>query len=669
MRLLLLCCLLFSAPVIFGWTTGNSSGLNAQPERIGKDFALFFPVGNYQHAGYPPLNGPIRDAERIATELRNHFGFKTEILVDGTEREIKDKLNEYARKFAEGTFPEDGQLLVFFSGHGVIDANVGYFLPADADPGQVEETGISYHVWRNKIDLMNCRHILVAIDACFGNMFLDTDSRGAIAGRGNETTSAEKFLHNHATKTSRVFFSSDSKLETTPDNSNFAYNFWRGLQNFRRPEGYFTSSQLFANYMEDIQPAPNATYFESNDPSSSFLFFHDEVSAGEPVKRETENEAWAAAQQRGDCEGYRRFIGKFPDGALAILAKKELEPCIEQEQRQADWRDAARLDNCEGYEAFMEKHPDTEYAKAAKAAWSALDCSPKAIPGKMTFVSYGDFSMGDEVVKPEYGALHVHPVKVSTFFISATELTNREYAAFLNANGNQVQGGATWYKLDGQYAGIEKYGNEFRVVEGMENHPVVNVTWYGAVAYCNWWSKKKNLKPFYNIAGSNVTADWSATGYRLPTEAEWEFAARSGGVQEEWAGTSSEEELVTFSNFMGSSDGHRRLAPIGSFQANKLGLADMSGNVAEWCWDWYDEEYYKSSPTQNPRGPANGTNRVIRGGSWNHAKAFCRTTQRYSLRPASTTSLIGFRLAQNKANLRDLRPDKFGGAGKANGGD
>ncbi len=668
MRLLILAYLFFALPGLSIFLACDSGGLHAQPDRTGKDYALFFPVNNYQHAGYTPLENPIKDAERIATILRTRFGFATEILADGTEREIKDKLNDYTRKFADGTLPADGQLLIFFSGHGVIDANLGYFMPADGDPLQVDETGISYYVWQNKIDLINCHHILVAIDACFANMFLDTGTRGAIAGRGGEMSANEKFLENHAAKISRVFFSSDSKLETTPDNSKFAYSFLNGLQEFWRPEGYFTSSQLFTNYMENIEPAPNASYFGRDDPSSSFLFFHDEVNNGEPVARQTPEEAWETAQQRDDCEGYRRFLGRYPDGALAILAREKLKPCELQEQLEADWRDAARVNTCESYEAFMAQYPGSDYSAAAKIAWEEIDCSPKAIPGKMTFISYGKFKMGEEVVKPEYGALHVHEVSLSTFFLSATELTNREYVAYLNANGNQTQGGASWYQLDGQYAGIEKYGSVFRVTEGLEDHPVVNVTWYGAVSYCNWLSKKKGLKPFYTISGSTVTADWTSVGYRLPTEAEWEFAARSGGVQEEWAGTSSEEELLAFSNFMGSSDGFRRLAPIASFQANKLGLADMSGNVAEWCWDWYDENYYKSSPEKSPQGPANGTARTVRGGSWNHAKSFCRTTQRYSSKPSTATALIGFRLAQSKGNLRDLRPEMQGGR-RTNGGD
>ena len=171
------------------------SGLRAQPDREGKDFALFFPVNEYQNAAFVPLDNPIDDAEDIAATLREEFGFETEIVKNGTVRQIKNKLREYVQKYEDGILPSDGQLLIFFSGHGVIDANVGYFLPADADPQTIDDTGISYHTWRNKIDEMNCQHILVAIDACFSSMFLDTGVRGAVNGREGESKAKDyKFL-------------------------------------------------------------------------------------------------------------------------------------------------------------------------------------------------------------------------------------------------------------------------------------------------------------------------------------------------------------------------------------------------------------------------------------------------------------------------------------------
>jgi formylglycine-generating enzyme required for sulfatase activity len=136
----------------------------------------------------------------------------------------------------------------------------------------------------------------------------------------------------------------------------------------------------------------------------------------------------------------------------------------------------------------------------------------------------------------------------------------------------------------------------------------------------------------------------SQTGknYRLPYEAEWEYAARSGGKLERWAGTSNTKEL---SSYAWTKDENDRIThPVGTKKPNGLGLFDMTGNVWEWCKDWYDEDFYKKSPENNPHGPLTGSAPVIRGGSWNDDAARVRATSRSSCDPDIHVSLIGFRV-------------------------
>jgi formylglycine-generating enzyme required for sulfatase activity len=134
----------------------------------------------------------------------------------------------------------------------------------------------------------------------------------------------------------------------------------------------------------------------------------------------------------------------------------------------------------------------------------------------------------------------------------------------------------------------------------------------------------------------------SGKRYRLPIEAEWEYAARSGGKREKWSGTSSEGELGQYAWYDGNSG--FRTHPVGEKRPNGLGLYDMSGNVWEWCADWYAENYYQGSPRNNPEGPGNGSYRVLRGGAWDGSPWNVRAATRNGTDPAYRGYNVGFRL-------------------------
>ncbi len=170
--------------------------------------------------------------------------------------------------------------------------------------------------------------------------------------------------------------------------------------------------------------------------------------------------------------------------------------------------------------------------------------------------------------------------------------------------------------------------------------PVVNVKWIDAVKFCNNLSIIQGLKPYYIITGVDVSIIDSADGWRLPTEAEWEYACRAG-TKGDYSGTNNIDDMGWYSDNSGL-----KLHPSGKKSANDFALYDMHGNCWEWCWDFYDKDYYKSNDTINPIGPTSGDRRVLRGGSWNDGKNFARSANRTI--PLNFTNNIGFRIVRNK---------------------
>ncbi|MBN1998759.1 SUMF1/EgtB/PvdO family nonheme iron enzyme [candidate division KSB1 bacterium] len=166
-----------------------------------------------------------------------------------------------------------------------------------------------------------------------------------------------------------------------------------------------------------------------------------------------------------------------------------------------------------------------------------------------------------------------------------------------------------------------KTNGVWQAASGYENHPVITIRWYSAVEFCN----------FYN--------------YRLPTEAEWEYAALSGGGHERYPGTNNLFELTDYAWYIANRDGDAH--QVGTRNPNGLGLYDMGSNVIEWCQDWYADNYYSISPANNPQGPATGTHRVVRGGSYRHAHQYLTVCSRSYYDPMQTDLTIGFRCARS----------------------
>jgi formylglycine-generating enzyme required for sulfatase activity len=267
----------------------------------------------------------------------------------------------------------------------------------------------------------------------------------------------------------------------------------------------------------------------------------------------------------------------------------------------------------------------------------------------------GSYSMGDPL--GELKDARPHQVTLAPFMMAKHEITLELWDSVMN-----------WGRDHG-YPDLPAGNGKGR------NHPVYGISWGDAVKWCNALSEKEGLTPCYytatnkqNIARKgrvdigNQHVNWEVNGYRLPTEAEWEFAARGGLAGKRFP--LSNEITHEHANYHGSPlieyDKSQRegtvpalmsskpyTAVIGSFQPNGFGLHDMAGNVSEWCWDFYDPSYGTPEPQlKNPHGPDKGQNCVVRGGSWRHTAAEARCASRFSLPGNLPAAHVGFRVVR-----------------------
>jgi formylglycine-generating enzyme required for sulfatase activity len=244
----------------------------------------------------------------------------------------------------------------------------------------------------------------------------------------------------------------------------------------------------------------------------------------------------------------------------------------------------------------------------------------------MVFVPAGEYLMGSSHADPKASddERPAHAVSLAAFWIDSTEITNARYVVFLNDRGRHESACSGHSCIETQaedkYSHIKYQLGRYLAEPGFEAHPATEVSWYGALAYCDW------------------------AGARLPTEAEWEKAARgTDGRIYPWGDAPPSCDKAQFGECGGST------VAVGSASAgaSPYGALDMAGNVWEWVADWYDPAYYRSSPQENPGGPDTGVRKVFRGGSWGYPPAFLRSTDRARNRPTYTGFNVGFRCASS----------------------
>ena len=340
--------------------------------------------------------------------------------------------------------------------------------------------------------------------------------------------------------------------------------------------------------------------------------------------------AWAA--EKGLLQGY----GDGMFGTEDPVSREMLNVVIAR-QRGEDpaWTGAAELavdaKRSEAAVALYETFAGQSSVPSAPSASTA----PTAVGDDFALIQGGSFQMGSPADEPERSSDETrHTVTVGSFYMARTEVSQKDYQTVMGENPSETKG---------------------------DDLPVTNITWYDAIEYCNRRSQAEGLTPCYTVSGTNVTWNRAANGYRLPTEAEWEYAARANTDTPfhfgDYAHNSDANCYNAYGynndasgNWVNGSDAYlRRPVAVDQYAANAYGLYNMHGNAAEWVWDWYGA--YGSGAAGDPAGPATGNAKVVRGGGWNDQPKHIRSAYRGAQSADVGLTSIGFRPVRSAGTM------------------
>ncbi len=522
-----------------------------------------------------------------------------------------------------------------------MEDEVGYLVPVEGHPDQ-EWSFLSSAEIKSRLDVINSFHTFLIIDACFsGSFFLTYKSlKPGLASRPSRLGLASSH-------------SKERALDGSPgENSPFARSLLRTLADSRSD---LSVHDLAGKVIDEVLGATG----QKQTPIFKHLNIRgDDLGQFVFQLRNDEGTMWESAVRQNALSGYNRYLERFPGGEHVEEAIKRME----QLEDEIAWSAAEKKQRISSYQYYLQQFPEGQYVtRARQAIQKLLGSSDKGVvkpaqveeveksveepspekegypSGKsiarplMVEVSGGVFNMGCTKEQGNHCDQHEKPVRqvtVSTFALGKCPVTYLEYDAYCEATNTKKPKEFEW---------------------GRGKLPVAFVSWLDAIRYCNWLSRQEGLQLVYTPAGEKTRANWKADGYRLPTEAEWEYAARGGAKSQAYfyAGGNYIDEVAWYRENSGQAP-----HPVGVKKANELGIHDMSGNVCEWCWDSYDMETYQKipNPGPDPKGPKTRDLKVLRGGSWDLKDLYQRVSKRYFQSYDRKNYSYGFRLA------RSIRP-------------
>jgi formylglycine-generating enzyme required for sulfatase activity len=618
--------------------------------------ALVIGASHYTN-GWPKLPGVKNDVQLVGSILKEH-GFKVVFVNDPDKVELRDAFENFIN--THGQKPEN-RLLFYFAGHGYTKKlsygdEMGYIIPIDAPDPEVDPGGFSIkamdmeqiQVFAKRIQ---SKHAIFLFDSCFsGSLFA-------------LSRAIPKSISYKTSKPVRQFITSGSADETVPDRSTFREQFVAALEGEGdvNEDGYVTGSELgqflqdtVINYTNESQHPQYGKIRNRNLDKGDFVFALGsdvyESSVQMPSKpkeveefgfgnidekrqkrREDERKLaelkteWANWQKRLDS-AYDKALEYDKDKYVSTNEKtqvwKRLADSFSQDNPYSTEDQLIRskaMDRLKYWSNYREPKPAVTTNKEPSSIIAVQEKSSKQVAAdsatgmEFVLVKGGCYQMGDQFGDGDDDEKPVHEVCVDDFYMGKYEVTQGEWEVIMGDNPSKFKNG--------------------------RNYPVEQVSWNDVQGFIRKLNRKTGLS------------------YRLPTEAEWEYAARSGGNREKFAGLSNEGELYRYANFCdsnceydwkiaGQNDGYANTSPVGTYIPNDLGIYDMSGNVYELVQDIYSEEAYREHQRNNPIYTKSGSRRVIRGGSWLSKPRDLRASDRFYNSPDDRGYILGFRLAR-----------------------
>ncbi len=557
----------------------------ASAQRPGRDYAVFFYVTDFQPR-WASLPETKTEALALKKELETNFGFTCEAVPNPSKQTILDKIRSY-----NDLLTANDQVMFFFSMHGHFEdvAERGYLVAADGlEDDEYGASYLSYDDLSAYLARCKAKHVLLALDACHSGAFGTRNRPRPDAPAYAQADNCQQRISKMFQYSGRQYCSSGNKAAKTPTKSLFAARLLEALRTGGE-EGLVRFADLEYYLSKVDNPKPESGSFKGHDPGGDFVFVRKNGCATQTAPSvnsaaDQDKAQWRQAEAAKTLAAYRQYL-------------RDCGLCLYTEEAEAA---ITRLKTA----TPVDRGPDLPI-EAVK--------SGDLMPDGMVFVKGGTFQMGSPNTEADRSSDdEQHEVELSDFYIGKYEIIQKQW--------REVMGDNPSYFKD------------------CDNCPVEQISW-------------NDIQEFIQKLNQQT-----GQTYRLPTEAEWEYAARGGG-NDVFFGNGKNIADPKEINFNGSEpyknkysvteEYRQKTIPVGSLIVpNALGLHDMSGNVYEWCSDWYDSDYYKNCPPKNPTGPTNGSYRVIRGGSWGNDAQACRTINRDSDAPGSRNYSVGFRLAK-----------------------